>query len=98
MTIVLRLLWVVLAIVWAGGWWAVARRRRLISEKDLARAERWRNATRELSPAEDPLLVSADLALTEGCDAPTPRTRGRDAAGPQAPTTTEGQEGVESQP
>lgn len=98
MITVLRLLWILLTILWAGGWWALARRRRLISEKDVARAEQWHAATRDLPPNEDPLLVCADLALTEGHEPPTRGTRVRDNAGVQVRTTTAGQEGVESGP
>ncbi len=63
------LLWVVLAVVWGGGLWALARRRRSVTEQNLHRAEQWREASVRRPPHEDAIMVSLDIALRDGHDA-----------------------------
>jgi hypothetical protein len=89
-TIAVRVLWVVLAVLWASGLWAHRRRRRLLSENDYRQAEQWRTATEGVAPHGDPLLVSLDLALRDEC------YTGKGPATVVADPSTTASEGVES--
>jgi hypothetical protein len=64
----LRVLCVVLIVVWASGIWVARHRRGHLTEENLRRAEEWHERGRLRPPDEDPLLVSLDLALRDGCE------------------------------
>lgn len=66
--ILLRILWVVLAILWASGMWARRRRRRGLTDRDFREAEQWRMGSRAVPHHEDPLMVSIDIGLWDGFD------------------------------
>lgn len=66
MSSLLRVFWVVLMVLWGGGLWAAYRRRRLVTEADVERSQRWRDALTGATPPGDAVLTSLDLALREG--------------------------------
>lgn len=67
-SILLRIILIGIVLFWAGGMWARPRRRRGLTEQHVREAEAWREASRGMAPSEDPLLVSLDMALTDGLD------------------------------
>ena len=67
--LLVRCVWILLAAAWGGGLWAVLRRRRHLTERDIRRAAAWRAAYRGGVPHDDPLVAALDCALREGCEA-----------------------------
>jgi hypothetical protein len=65
-TLILRVLLIAVVVVWGSGLWVAARRRRLVTERDVRRSEAWHEATAGRAPHEDALLMSLDIALHEG--------------------------------
>lgn len=52
----------------SGRWSAGCRRRRFLTERDFEQAGQWHRHSGQLPPDQNPLLVSLDLALRDGCD------------------------------
>jgi hypothetical protein len=61
--ILLRVAFIVVGALFASGVWVRRLRRRLLSERDYAKAERWSEGARDQGKADDPLLARLDVAL-----------------------------------
>lgn len=72
-TTILEILAVALIVFFAGGAWAAGRGQRSLTERDYHRAERWRSECAGKTPAEDAVLRSLDLALSDGREPPVGR-------------------------